>query len=176
MVVDDTQQVLPKLIWEKCVALVQLWKKCPIAYIMGRPKFTPKTAPSRLHRRRSPPHLIHLSLDLPHWPPQMASGSTQPFCHSTLSGLVRGTAKRQSTVVTANTRQWHIAHFASYSLQSGLVESRRRRCLEYNITKRTQRRIEPRLWATYTENFVKFEPRVFEISVSADTHSDKQLW
>ena len=31
-------------------------------------------------------HLIHPSLDRPHSPPKTASGSTQPFCHSTLSG------------------------------------------------------------------------------------------
>jgi len=49
----------------------------------GRPKFTPKTAPSL---PRSPPHLIHPSLDRTHSPPQTASGSNQPFCHNTLSG------------------------------------------------------------------------------------------
>jgi len=43
---------------------------------MGRPKFTLKTAPSL---RRSPPHLIHSSLDRPHSPPQTASGSNQLF-------------------------------------------------------------------------------------------------
>jgi len=32
------------------------------------------------------PHLIHPSLDRSHSPPQTASGSNQPFCHSTLSG------------------------------------------------------------------------------------------
>ena len=50
---------------------------------MGCPKFTPKTA---LPLWQSPPHLIHPSLDRPHSPSQMASGSNQPFCHSTLSG------------------------------------------------------------------------------------------
>jgi len=30
------------------------------------------------------PHLIHPSLDRPHSPPHTASGSSQPFCHSTL--------------------------------------------------------------------------------------------
>jgi len=32
------------------------------------------------------PHLIHPSFDRPHSPSQTAFGSTQPFCHSTLSG------------------------------------------------------------------------------------------
>jgi len=32
------------------------------------------------------PHLIHECLSQPHSPPQTASGSIQPFCHSTLSG------------------------------------------------------------------------------------------
>jgi len=49
---------------------------------VGRPKFTPKTAPSL---RRSPPHLILPSFDWPHSRSQTASGSTQPFCNSTLS-------------------------------------------------------------------------------------------
>jgi len=31
-------------------------------------------------------HLIHPSLDRPYSPPQTASGSIQPFCHSTISG------------------------------------------------------------------------------------------
>jgi len=37
--------------------------------------------------RRSPPHLMYPCLDQPHSPSQMASGSMQPFCHSTLSRL-----------------------------------------------------------------------------------------
>jgi len=32
---------------------------------------------------RSPPHLIHISHDRTHPPPQTASRSNQPFCHST---------------------------------------------------------------------------------------------
>ena len=32
------------------------------------------------------PFLLHSSLDRPHSPSQMASRSTQPFCHNTLSG------------------------------------------------------------------------------------------
>jgi len=50
---------------------------------MGRPKFTPKLP---LLLRRSPPHLIHSSLDRTHSPSETASGSNQPSCHSTLSG------------------------------------------------------------------------------------------
>jgi len=46
-------------------------------------KFTPKSAHSL---RRSPPHLIHSSLDRRHSPSQTASGSNQPFWHNTLSG------------------------------------------------------------------------------------------
>ena len=51
---------------------------------MGRPKFTPKTAPSP--STITTLHLIHPSLNQPYSPSQTASGSTQPFCHSTLSG------------------------------------------------------------------------------------------
>jgi len=36
--------------------------------------------------RRLTSHLIHPFLDRPHSPSQMASGSNQPLCHSTLSG------------------------------------------------------------------------------------------
>jgi len=70
------QQVSPKVIWKSRVA------KSPISY-SGTPQIHPKTAPSL---RRSPPHLIHPSLDRTYSPPQTASGSTHPFCHSTLSG------------------------------------------------------------------------------------------
>jgi len=49
--------------------------------------FVPRRwSPNRHPFRRSPPHLIHPSLDRPHSLPQTASGSNQPFCHSTLSG------------------------------------------------------------------------------------------
>ena len=51
----------------------------------GTLQIRPKTAPSL---RRSPPHLIHPSLDRPNSPSQTASGSNQPFCHSTLSGQI----------------------------------------------------------------------------------------
>jgi len=36
--------------------------------------------------RRSPPDVIHPSLDRHLLPPRTASGSNQPFCHNTLSG------------------------------------------------------------------------------------------
>jgi len=55
--------------------------KCPLV-TMGCLKFHPK----RPFLWRSPPHLIHPSLDWPHSPSQMASRSNQLFCHSTLSG------------------------------------------------------------------------------------------
>jgi len=60
---------------------------------MGRPKFTPKTAlPFDDHHL----HLIHPSLDRPHSPFQTASGSNQPFCHSTLSGQTDWQTERWS--------------------------------------------------------------------------------
>ena len=48
---------------------------------MGRPKFTPKLPISFDDHH---PHLIHPSLDQLLSPPQMASGSNQLFCHSSL--------------------------------------------------------------------------------------------
>jgi len=50
----------------------------------GTPQIHPKTALSPDDDHNS--HLIHPSLDLPHLPPQTASGSNQPYCHSILSG------------------------------------------------------------------------------------------
>jgi len=50
---------------------------------MWCPTFTPKL-PLPLDDHY--PDLIHPSLDRPHLLPQTASGSNQPFCHSTLSG------------------------------------------------------------------------------------------
>jgi len=50
---------------------------------MGRPKFTPKSAPSA--STITTPSNTPI-LDRHHSPPQTASGSTQPFCHNTLSG------------------------------------------------------------------------------------------
>jgi len=57
-------------------------RKSPLV-TMGRPKFSPKTAAFPF--RWLSPHLIHPSLHRPHSPSQTASGSNQPFCHSTLS-------------------------------------------------------------------------------------------
>jgi len=72
----------PRVIWEERVALAQLGNKFPLV-TMGRPKFIPKLPlPFDDHH----PNLIHPSLDRPHSPSQAASGSNQPFCHSTLSG------------------------------------------------------------------------------------------
>jgi len=51
---------------------------------MGKNSAKPiETIPASLAARR--PRLIHLSLNWPHSPSQKASGSFQPFCHSTLS-------------------------------------------------------------------------------------------
>jgi len=50
---------------------------------MGRCNSPPKLPFPFDHNR---PHLIHLSLDRSHSPSQTASGSNQPFCHSTLLG------------------------------------------------------------------------------------------
>jgi len=73
----------PKVIWEERVALAQLRNNVPLVTV-GRPKFTPKTAlPFDDHH----PHLIHPSLNRPHSPSQMASGSTQPFRQITTTHL-----------------------------------------------------------------------------------------
>jgi len=61
----------------------RLCNKIPISY-NGVPQIHPPKLPLSL--RRSPPHLIHSSLDWPHAPSQMAPGSTEPCCHKTLSG------------------------------------------------------------------------------------------
>ena len=50
---------------------------------MGHRTFTPNVP---LPLRRLLPHLIHPSLDRSQSPPQTASGSILPFCHSTLYG------------------------------------------------------------------------------------------
>jgi len=51
--------------------------------------------------RRSPPDLIHPSLDRPHSPSQKtASGSNQPFCHSALSGPADRLTDRQTDTHT----------------------------------------------------------------------------
>ena len=59
---------------------------------MGRPKFTPKTAPPL---QQSPPHLIHPYQARPHSPPRTASGSSQPFWHNTLSGHTHRWSRQQ---------------------------------------------------------------------------------
>jgi len=60
---------------------------------MGRPKFTPKTAP--LHFNDNHPSNTPI-LDRPHSPSQTASGSIQPFCHSTLSRQTDRQSDRQT--------------------------------------------------------------------------------
>jgi len=63
---------------------------------------------------RSPPHLMHPSLYQPHSPPQMASGSAQPFCHNTLCGPTDWPTDRQTdrwsrrmfSTVSAYAREW----------------------------------------------------------------------
>ena len=72
----------PRVIWEEGVALAQLCNKSPLV-TMVRPKFTPKTAPSL---RRSPPPSNTPTARPSQLTNQTASGSNQPFCHSTLSG------------------------------------------------------------------------------------------
>ena len=42
------------------------------------------------------PYLMHPSLDRPHLPSQMTSGSNQPFCHRTLSGHTHRQIDRQT--------------------------------------------------------------------------------
>ena len=73
----------PKVIWKECVALAQLCNKVPIGY-KGTPQIHPKNCPFPLDDYHPP--LIHPSIDRPQSPFQTASGSNQPFCHSTLSG------------------------------------------------------------------------------------------
>ena len=86
------KQVLPKVIWEERVALAQIHKEVPTGY-SRMPQMYPKfTAKLLLPVRRSLPHLIHFpSTNRLHSLPRRASGSNQPFCHSTLSGSDRQT-------------------------------------------------------------------------------------
>jgi len=67
-----------KEIWEERIALAQLHNR-----VQWDAQIHPQNCPSL---RRSPPHLIHPSLDRVHSPSQMAPGSNQPFCHITPSG------------------------------------------------------------------------------------------
>jgi len=76
-----SEQVLPRVIWEGCIAIAQLCNKVPVT--IGHQKFAPKLP---LPFDDYHPNLIHPSLHRPHLPAQMASGSNEPFCHSTLSG------------------------------------------------------------------------------------------
>jgi len=76
----------PEVTWEERVALAQLCNKVPISY-NGIWDATNSPRNSFLPFVNHHPHLIHPSLDRPHSPSKTASGSYQPFCHSTLSGL-----------------------------------------------------------------------------------------
>jgi len=59
--------------------------------------FRPHLPPKLLFPlRRSLPHLIHPSLDRLYSPPQTASRSNQPFCHSTPSGQTDSPTDRQT--------------------------------------------------------------------------------
>ena len=73
--------------------------KAPLATTMGRPTFTPKLVFIYL---RSPPHLIHPSLDRRHSLSQTASRSNQPFCHNTLCGPTDRSTDRWSRSVFRN--------------------------------------------------------------------------
>jgi len=72
----------PKVIWEERIALAQLCNKVPIGY-NGMPQIHLQNYPFPFDNYH--PQLIHPSLNRPHSPSQMASGSNQPFCHNTLS-------------------------------------------------------------------------------------------
>jgi len=81
------KQVLSKVIWEERIALTQLRKRVPTPIVYnGTLQIHPKLPKLLIPPQRSPPNLIHPSLDRPHSPSQTASTSNQPFCHSTLSG------------------------------------------------------------------------------------------
>jgi len=64
--VHAVSQVLPKVIWEECVALAQLRNKVSIDY-NGTPNIYPQSElPLPLRRLPPHPHLMHPSLDRPH--------------------------------------------------------------------------------------------------------------
>jgi len=67
----------PKIIWEEHVAV-------PIGY-NGTPHIHIYLQNCPFPFDNNHLHLIHPSLDRPHSPSQTASGSSQPFCHSTLA-------------------------------------------------------------------------------------------
>jgi len=73
--VRNTKQFIPKVIWQEPCC------KLPISY-NETPKIHPQNFPFDNHH----PHLIHPSLVRPLSPSKTTSRSTQPFCHSTLSG------------------------------------------------------------------------------------------
>jgi len=83
---------------------VQLCNKGPTGY-NGTPHIHPKNWPicSDDHH----PHLIHPSLDQPHSPSQMASGSNQPFCHNTFCGLTDRTTDRKTDTDRWSRRMFH---------------------------------------------------------------------
>jgi len=58
-------------------------RRCPIGY-NGTPQIHPQSSSCPFRFDDHHPHLIHPSLDRPLSPPQTASGSNQPFCHSSL--------------------------------------------------------------------------------------------
>ena len=80
------QQVL-KVIWEERVAHAQLFNfnKVPTGSSWDAPNSPPKLP---LPLWWSPPYLIYLFLNWSLSPPQMASRSNRPFCHTTLSGYI----------------------------------------------------------------------------------------
>jgi len=76
-----------KNIWE------ELRRKGPTGY-NGTPQLHPQNCPFPFDDNH--PHIIHPFLDRPHSPPLTASGSNQPFCHSTLSGHTDRPTDRQT--------------------------------------------------------------------------------
>ena len=85
--------------------------KSPLVTV-GRPKFTPKTA---LLFDDHDTHLIHPSLD--YSSSQTASGSNQPFCHSTLSGPTERQTNRPTPTQTdrwARRQVYTISAYARY--------------------------------------------------------------
>jgi len=116
------KHVLAELIWEECVTLAQLYNKAPIGYI-GMPQIHPQNClfPSTIT------HLIHPSLDRPHLPSQTASGSNQPFCHSTLSGPTDRPTDRHT-----QTDRWARRHVYTISAYARYID--RERCANNKLT------------------------------------------
>jgi len=63
------------------------------------------------------PRIIHSSLDRPHSPSKTASGSSQPFCHSTLSGQTN----RPTHTQTDRWDRWQVSKKSAYA--RSIVES-----------------------------------------------------